>query len=157
MDVKYPGHDNLVSHICEECIGYKQAFKGKHWQYVTLEMLMNGSYTTLCFFTKEAYHFYLPAFMIIAIDHWGEAAVMPDNVIYEFDIKGYNADADQKQRKVDAWAVERNTGFSRGQQAAIFAFLGYMAEEHGEDYFPDNPKLDYVNKAIRSVTKLWGE
>jgi hypothetical protein len=67
----YPGNNDLLRSQC----GYPEetklltTFTDKNWQDISLKSLENCD-DYLAFFSKNALHYYLPAFMIITLKHY---------------------------------------------------------------------------------------
>ena len=68
-DVPYPGDGNITRcpYHCAECLAVAKFFKGRSWQGNTVEELREH-HTALALFTPEAFHYFLPAFMLASID-----------------------------------------------------------------------------------------
>ena len=69
-DVSYPGDDNLIADAehrewCEECQLHYVRFRGVRWQEASnnIQWLGHLAYAQ-CFFTVEAWRYYLPAILI---------------------------------------------------------------------------------------------
>ncbi|MGB7520529.1 MAG: DUF6714 family protein, partial [Spirulinaceae cyanobacterium] len=82
-DSLYPGDDNIVydnSGRCLECLDIEQAFQGKHWKDVPSETIIYQN-SALTFFSVEAFRFYLPAYLCVAIEHYYPSDVIPDYIV----------------------------------------------------------------------------
>lgn len=78
--VKYPGDSNLVRGYCWEAMDYKKTFSGKDWRDLDAKLVC-ANYAAICFFSHEAFRYYLPGNMILCIqDLEGMDQVMPDLV-----------------------------------------------------------------------------
>ncbi len=162
-NVPYPGDDNIA--YAEADYNWEPArmaafFKGKRWQeldWPTLQTYGGDASACLSFMTTEAFRYYLPAYMLIAIDNYYEApADVPlfhlspprraDKArrtefleqVQEFtpaqrqeirEILSHEADEERR-----TWFLERVRGFAPAQCEAIRAFLRYMKTEHGGDF-----------------------
>jgi hypothetical protein len=67
----YPGNNDLLRSQCghPEEIELLTTFTDKNWQEISLKNLEDCDYY-LAFFSKNALHYYLPAFMIITLKHY---------------------------------------------------------------------------------------
>jgi hypothetical protein len=157
----YPGDDRLAgkaSYCPSEYTYVAGFFRGKHWKDVTLEGLRSGYEgppdACLAFMSAEAFRFYLPAFMLIAVrdydraDMAGEAAIAaltpptfhPE--LYELAKQpGVTEDMNPCSRANVArqreWWDGRVAGFTARQRQAMIAFLDYMHRTHGAHDVPD--------------------
>jgi hypothetical protein len=95
-DVPYPGDDKITHcpYNCAECRRVAAFFKGKEWTGHTAEEL-RGHHVALSLFTPEAFHYFLPAFMLVSLDHHEKGDVIPDAIRFHFEysqeIKGHFA------------------------------------------------------------------
>ncbi len=167
-DEKHPGEFNLVydnsgKHI--ECIEVRELFKDKTWDSLP-DNFMFEEHTALSSFSKEAFKYYLPAFMLFSIRSYEEADVIPDNLVYDLtlpteadtiklanDIKRYKLD--KKMSEIDFNEILQNSIsnmdksinnfiqrvklFTDVQSEAILAFLEYINTYHSDDFFNDEP------------------
>jgi hypothetical protein len=134
----YPGDVNIAydgeGHNLE-CIQVADFFRGKRWNDVTLGSLKSyrgDASACLYFMSVDAFRYYLPAYMLIALDNYAEADVVADTAV--------NALTPQPLGPLQKFWAERLAGFSPKQREAIVAFLRFMASEHGEDYPLHGPK-----------------
>ena len=92
--VEYPGDENITRcpYNCSECRRIAEYFKGKAWTDQAGEELRQY-HVALSLFTPEAFHYFLPAFMLASIDSYERGDVMPDairfHVEYAQDIQGH--------------------------------------------------------------------
>lgn len=117
-------------------------FRGKTWQQITLKSLQdeyNGDGSAcLCFMSSEAFRYYLPAYMIIAINEYLEADVIRDSAIYALSPP---ADNDL----IESWN-EKISNFSDKQKEAIIKFLQFIHENYKINDDSLNSALTYWNK-----------
>lgn len=67
--VTYPGDDKLVVYPDSyECWNLEEAFRGKHWRDISLDVLLTHRFS-LVLFSPEAFRFYLPCFLVAALLH----------------------------------------------------------------------------------------
>ena len=70
-EVAYPGDDAITisSCPCTECEDTREFFRGKHWQEIAdAQKLMQYCWGGLSILSPQAWHFYLPTYLIIGID-----------------------------------------------------------------------------------------
>ena len=73
--VVYPGDSWIVSGSNDyEADEVHRNFVGRHWESFTRQELLDN-YTALFFFTPQAFHYYLPAYLIASMDQlcYGDA------------------------------------------------------------------------------------
>jgi hypothetical protein len=77
---EYPGDENLVEDSSYwEAINLSEQFKGKDWKEIPLEVLKRNRFS-LSLFTQEAFHYYLPTFILASVLHADDVDTLPDNV-----------------------------------------------------------------------------
>jgi hypothetical protein len=116
-NVPYPGDTNITRcpYNCSECRRIATFFKGKGWTGWTLEELRNY-HVALSLFTPEAFHYFLPAFMLVSMDTYEKGDVIPDAIRFHFEYS---------QEMKGHFAV-RMSKFSRAQRQAIIDYLIHM-------------------------------
>ncbi len=128
-DVSYPGDDEIAHCYPGDCnfeqLDLIKRFKGKHWKKVNLTTLHNSSTS---FFTPHAFRFYLPAYMLLSIDEYKEADVIPDEIVCSLD-PVFN----QKSGRTEKFN-ETIKLLTTEQRSAIRLFLEYLRDRHGEDF-----------------------
>ena len=121
-----PSADNITSHACEECADVTAAFSGTPW-WSADSALIDESVDALPLFTTHAYHYYLPAFLLRALEMFD-----PDNLVTQFCIFNLNGDANND------WYRERIEQFTPEQCAVIVRFLRYVCvDPRFESYHSD--------------------
>ncbi len=127
----YPGDDRIAYNTSarqEECNQVTGFFRGKHWRDITLESLAEeyggDGAACLAFMTPEAYRFYLPAYMLISIDHPGTGDVLADAAV------GSLAPWPDPTPRLQAWWAERVSDFSPAQRKVIVEFLRFLRERY---------------------------
>jgi hypothetical protein len=158
LDQPYPGDANLAGNnsCCGEYGYVADFFRGREWRDVTLETLKayegpaNACYS---FMSGAALRYYLPAFMLIALDEppsgprsdW--EASMLDVAVWALNPPRYRAEvhalektlspspvsSPESMAKLREWWDLRMIGFTAAQRQAIVAFLERMHERHGYD------------------------
>ena len=126
-DVPYPGDNNITRcpYHCRTCREIADFFKGKTWEGHALEDLRDH-HTALSLFTPEAFHYFLPAFMLGSLDSPDKINLLPDAIRYHFE---FNLD------HRDYFSVHL-TRFSEEQRQVIIDFLRHV-ESKGADSSED--------------------
>src|SRR5436190_2091938 len=86
-DVEYPGdsaiaYDNTGHHL--ECNQIAEFFHQKHWQDICISVLrtyVGDESACLSFMSPEAFRYYLPAYMFVAIDHYDCADITASSAV----------------------------------------------------------------------------
>lgn len=152
--VPYPGDDRIAgrSPTCPDEYAYVAVyFKGKHWREITLKGLREESPgppdACRCFMSPEAFRFYLPAYMRIAVEEYEAADVVAETVIFAlmpprederlFKIAeqagglGPNLFSPEQVQQRHAWWLERVSGLTDAQRRAVIVFLRSIDQSHG--------------------------
>jgi hypothetical protein len=119
-DVPYPGDDNITRcpYNCAECRRVATFFKGKEWTgHDAVEL--RAYHVALSLFTPEAFHYFLPAFMLVSLDHYEKGDVIPDAIRFHFE---YSAEAKHH------FAV-RMSKLTMDQRNAIIDYLVAMEDK----------------------------
>jgi len=74
------------------------------------------NHVALSLFTPEAFHYFLPAFMLVSMDNYEKGDVIPDAIRFHFEYS---------QEMKGHFAV-RMSKFSRAQRQAIIDYLIHM-------------------------------
>jgi hypothetical protein len=115
-EVPYPGDDKIftpASYDDENIISY---FGGTSWRGHEAANLRAHS-SAFTFFTPEAFHYWLPAFMIASIQNPEEADVVVDQIPNSLS---------------DSFASARWPQFSASQRQAVAAYLRFQIERFGD-------------------------
>ena len=135
----YPGDENLRGGggglEAEQVADF---LRGKEWKDVSLTSLQSeyvgdGS-ACLSFLSAAAYRYYLPAYMLIAVDHYDDADVIADSAWSSL------SPSYPEGSEMYVWWHDRVSGFSSEQIRAIVEFLRFMDSAHGEAYPLEGPK-----------------
>lgn len=137
--IPYPGDHWIVWRCDCEGRGVGAFFKGRHWQSIDVKALRNG---LLCdeamgldCLTPGAFRYYLPAFLLISIESYGQAELIPDATIRALTPDDHYPNGRQ-------WFDERVDPLSFAQKHDIALFLRHMARRHFSDGLADgDPKL----------------
>ncbi len=125
---KYPGDDNITlpSPYKKQYPDYEgnqieKFFKGKKWDEISRDILASEN-SAPGFFTKEAWRYYLPAYMILIIEDIKKADILAEIVVNYLTIP----DNEKTNEKV--------SGFSNAQNKCILHVLEYLNEKHQGRY-----------------------
>ncbi len=120
-DVAYPGDSALVSGCDPESEEVAAVFKGHHWKEMRVNILQPQS-EAIFFFTPEAYHFFLPAYLLAMVSDIEEADTIVGSVIFSLLAEGPFA----------ASAEGRIALLSSEQRAAVRAVLEFAKQQQGD-------------------------
>ena len=144
-EVPYPGDGNIVQGSSLEAKEIESFFRGKRWEEITLENLnsnppMDPS-AGPSFMTEQAFHYYLPAYLMITIDSKPEADVIPEFTVHRLSIPEI-AEAER------SWYQSRVVRFTRAQRRAVKAVLEYVRDTYqglpgGDLYSPTLSTIQY--------------
>lgn len=132
-DARYPGDDKIADdtsgyHL--ECNQVAAFFRGKDWHEITLRELArydgDGS-ACLSFMSPSAFRYYLPAYMLIALEDYSDADVAAYSAIHCLNPQLNTSLADFKAKRFEL--------FSADERQAIVAFLSFMQREHGQECY----------------------
>jgi hypothetical protein len=137
-NVPYPGDENLRDGSSLEGQEVADFLRGKRWKDVTLTSLQSeyvgdGS-ACLGFLSPAAFRYYLPAYMLIAVDHYYNADVIADSAWSSLN-PSY-----PEGTEMWLWWHERVCEFSSEQIRAIVGFLRFLDAAYGEAYPLQGPK-----------------
>ena len=127
--VPYPGDNNIFtphSHDDEDITEY---FRGTTWEGHSARSLMGHSSAISCFFTPTAYHYWLPAYLIAAIEYPEELDAGLDSLISSLfpERDGSSFHAEQQER----FAL-----LTYEQKQAVISTLEFLIEKWDSDYRP---------------------
>lgn len=143
--IPYPGDKNLVQGSSLEAKEIESFLKGKRWEDITLESLRSNPpmdpSACLSFMTREAFQYYLPAYLAITLDHKREADVIPEFTIRALSIPEIPA-SDRNRYE------SRLANFTTAQRKVIKSVLEYAREmyeglSHADLYAPSLSTIQY--------------
>src|SRR5262249_34581346 len=105
-----PSSNDITSHPCEECAELTTAFSGVKW-WSADPTLIDESFDDLPLFTAPAYRYYLPAFLLRALEMFD-----PDNLVTQFCLFALTGDAN------DDWYRKRIEQLAPAERAVIITF-----------------------------------
>jgi hypothetical protein len=133
VDVPYPGDDAIASKSDSSGERMSQALRGIHFRDVPCEVLMNNH--AFVYFTAEGVHFYLPAYLIAALDEIGPII---HKVVEWLESRSERPESPHNEVRL----------FSPAQKHAIRLFLEYV-----RDTMPHISLGGFVQKAL---DQYWG-
>lgn len=119
--VSYP-KGFITTHECAECFAVRKAFLNKSWREVTPEIL-EENYDKLPLFSPEAFHCFLPAYLLYSLENFVFEAVC------EFTL--YTLTPNKEIKTEPIWWQERFKEFNLTQFSLIYEFLD-LAEQDEE-------------------------
>jgi hypothetical protein len=137
-DIPYPGDDNIAFNKRDEDLERLAEFKGKHWKDLTFEFLVPSHYSSMTFFTTEAFQFYLPAYLVVAAEYYFESDALSINIIRDL-VLPYEGKYEKWQRNCDEF-YKRFKPLNAEQKRAIKSFLEFIRDMYSED-IPCNDHL----------------
>jgi hypothetical protein len=117
-----------------------QFFAGKSWEEISWNELLKykgDCSACLSFMSPEAYRYYLPSYMLVALDHYLESDVSADSAWWSL--------APPTDPMLNQYWVDRVVGFSQAQKEAILSFLQFILSEHSSDYASS---IEYIHNAV---------
>lgn len=134
--IEPPGFDELTGHRCEECDELRDLFFGKKWWELDRE-LVRENYGQLSLFQPQAYKYYLPAFILEALDNFNDY----DEVL-EFFIYGW---LPSKYPNLQTYHEERKSIFAGEQLGLISDVLLAVVED---------PQMTYSSKEAERALRF---
>jgi len=129
-DVPYPGDDKICPPKLYDDEGIPDYFAGTTWRDHTPVNLRYNS-AAFTFFTPEAFHYWLPAFMIAAITDPKEADVILEYISWSVS---------------DSYAAERWPLFSQTQREAVAAYLRFQIENFADSSKDERKALGILER-----------
>lgn len=126
--VPYPGDDHLITNqspFWHEQQELGQMLRGRPWTSLRLVDVHNTSATML---TPEAFHYYIPAYMLAVIDDYEDADVLPE---YTF---GWLDPVDTKIHPTDEWFARFFSLLGAEQRAAIGEYMRFLRMKFDDGY-----------------------
>ena len=134
--VQYPGDWCLInSREGTEPILLEQEFKGKDdWRILDasfIDRAPDGFGTSLSFFSDEAFHYYLPAYLLADLDGLLQQADPVFHLTYGLDRKSGSEKINPKRYGERTWldhAHHKHAMFNAQERAAISSYLSYKRD-----------------------------
>jgi hypothetical protein len=133
-DNQYPGDEKLVydnTGFHADVAESANSFRSQDWKTIPLDVLVSQR-DSLSFLTPEAYHYFLPSFIIAILSHDEKLDVLRNNTVYSL----YPPSSEEGFRKTFLSTV---SNFSKEQKQVITDFLKTYYEM--KDYFDPNGEL----------------
>lgn len=122
---------SVAEHKCEECSEMREVFTGKEWRTLTPEIL-EANYDKLPLFSHEAYHCFLPAYLIHSLENFRDNSNLDGDLVWEF--TGYNFMYHGKLEPND-WKLNRYQNFSKEQLYTVYEFIDLLIQKEDYDEF----------------------
>ncbi len=143
----YPGNNDLLRSQCgyPEEIKLLTTFTDKNWQDISLDRLENCDYY-LALFSKNALHYYLPAFLIMTLKHYYNPKA--DNIVSDTIVTLMPFMRKHNLGIRASWLEETVKGLTQEQMEAIKLFLETVVEVYDDwavealDHFWRNPSIN---------------
>lgn len=144
---RYPGDHRLRgSDVGDEPFELEREFRGKHdWRSLSPEFIdgaPHGLASALCFFSHDAFRFYLPAYLIADLD----GKLVRHNPVFHLthglERGSASEHIDSRRRTGEKWsdyARRRFGGFTPQQATAIVSYLKYKRDS--EDALPSTRQV----------------
>jgi hypothetical protein len=131
-DVVYPGDSKIFTPDSYDDEDITRYFRGTTWRGHDPAKLRAHS-SAFTFFTPEAFHYWLPAFMIAAIKSPEEADVIVDYIPWSVS---------------DSYAARRWPLFSQTQRQAVGAYLRFQIERFTDGVDDERKALSILEGAV---------
>lgn len=159
QDVEYPGDWCLKgSNEGKEPFLVEEEFKGKDdWKTLDakfLDLAPAGFASALSFFSDEAFHFYLPAYMICDLNGELERVNVSWRLTNGLDESSKNDFINKRRYGERTWydhAVYKYSMFNEKEIRAIIAYLEYKNLEYKDEF--DDELFDSENTEIKQALK----
>src|SRR5579862_3568990 len=118
--VPYPGDGNITKcpYNCSECTRVALYFKGKG-QTGHKEEDLRAHHVALSLFTPEAFHYFLPAFMLMSIGSYEKGDIIPDAIRFHFEYT----------HEMQGHFAVRMSKFTPEQRKVIIDYLSCMEQK----------------------------
>lgn len=148
----YPGDDSIADadRRYPDYEGHRVSafFRGKTWREVSLRSLLDGypGDPTAClrFMLDEGFRYYLPAFLLMALDP--QAAEITEPLCFALTDPGLQAGKESQAGEDARRFRARMAALSAEERAAVAGVLRYIADRYDRAGDPGNPAQD----ALRS-------
>lgn len=127
-NVPYP-KESLAPHECDECREIREIFAGQKWNAVPSGILADY-HDALPLFSPEAFHYFLPAYLIHSVDNFGENY----DTTCQFTIYALTPNSKNIKTGLGHWR-ERFAHFSAEQMDCIYEFLDLVRIDENFENF----------------------
>lgn len=154
-DMPFPGAQRMVNDMGGDDLERKQIREEfshyTDWQDVPRELLWSER-DALSFFEPSGFAFYLPAYMVFAVEDYEGGDSIPDSLVYALTLPDEGSELYEFVR-------ERLALFNEEQGKAILHFLDYLDMYHAEDFPEDFEEISmrgwYNNTPRRAIERWW--
>lgn len=127
-DVQYP-KGIIAPHECDECFDLRKTFKNQNWKTIDTKII-EENYSQLPLFSDEAFHYFLPAYLIYSLENFNDA---DDNMVCEFTIYGVSPSKTGIREDLDYWKY-KFSNFTIEQINLIYDFLDLVKANESESF-----------------------
>jgi hypothetical protein len=132
-----PGDDKLLHPQCMDAEDIKDFYGTASWRGIPDEIVARNN-ASLCFFSSEAYRFYLPAYLTWVLRHFNTSpSFAVDSTIYSLS---------PGEGSLREFAVSKYALLDSAQRRVVLDFLAYL-DEYGSG------EMDAV--AVRKAIEYW--
>ena len=123
-------------------------FAGKDWRDMTYRVIREGLRTpesaALTFMAPEAFRYFLPAYMLIALEEYDISDITAETAVLRLipDRLNFTGNADDP----GSWFGRNVGGFTNEQRRAIAGFLLAMQEAYGHDFSQDDSPMTALER-----------
>jgi hypothetical protein len=129
-DVRYPGDDRIVEEPASaEALELMGKFRQRHWSLVPLPVIIEER-ASLPFFTPEAFHFFVPAFLHAALIYPAETDTLTENLFHVLT-------PPERPEAMERFSA-RLARFTQPQREVLRRFVLSFAD--AEEYLPDEKR-----------------
>ncbi|MBK9163301.1 MAG: hypothetical protein IPM21_05210 [Acidobacteria bacterium] len=133
----------LINHKCEDCLELQNAFSCKSWKEISTELL-RAHFANLPLFSPEAFHAFIPAYLVHSIENLDGDDCVSEFTAYAF-LPDKVVDEDEGHRN---WWVLKLSFFSDEQFNSILGYLDLV--EATDEYFD----RDLMKRGRQRLLKL---
>lgn len=149
-DMPYPGAKCIANDLEGNDLERKQIKEEfshyENWQDVPRELLLQER-DALPLFAPRGFRFYLPAYMLFALEDYEGADMIPESIVHSLTLPDAGTELYEFVR-------ERLVLFNEGQRKAVLHFLEYLERCHAED-FTDICVDDWYSATPRRAIERW--
>lgn len=128
---KPPNIDEIIDHQCLECFGVRDTFGGFEWWKIEGNTI-DVNFVKSSLFTPKAFHYYIPAYILRALDKFGKYEEVLEFLLYNF----YPSDLEGSEE----YFVKRQELFSKQQKLFIVLLLNTVIEDEDLEISHDDAR-----------------
>lgn len=140
-ETPYPG-DNNIGIGWPDGDEVEDAFKGKDWKDLSPELLFDHR-DKLPFLQPEAFRFYLPAYLLAVLFHYGKMDTLIENL--PFNLGAFTSESQPSKRLIENAKI-----MTSDQKAVIVEFL-----KNYSDIFPEGFVTEYISENVARGIRFW--